>query len=218
MATTTITTTTTTTTNPSTNHDRAASSGRDLLLDVACDLFLEHGFDAVSIQQIVSAAQMTKASPYYHFKNKDDLFVHAFFRLTDGVFAGVTEALAREGDLRARLIAGFTYLLEFTHPGIPRFFEDFRRVVTRTGMEAAVREAHDERRFQQVYVAMFAQAVEGGLALTMPPERAAALLESFQMGVIFTQRVRMPEVEPADAARLATEVIDCFLNGALARP
>lgn len=212
---------TTMTTSVTTHAARSsAATGRDLLLDVACELFLEHGFDAVSIQQIVSAAQMTKASPYYHFKNKDDLFVQAFIRLTDGVFAGVTAALNGEGDLRDRLIAGFTYLLEFAHPGIPRFFEDFRRVVARTGMEEAMRERHDEHRFQRIYTTMFAQAVTEGLPLTMAPERAAILMESFQMGMILTHRVHVKEVEAVDhagAVAMAAEVIDCFLNGALTR-
>jgi len=213
-----MTTTSTTPTQPLAG--KTAATGRDLLLDVACELFLEHGFDAVSIQQIVSAAQMTKASPYYHFKNKDDLFVQAFIRLTDGVFAGVTAALNGEGTLRGRLIAGFAYLLEFAHPGIPRFFEDFRRVVARTGMEEAMRERHDDHRFQRIYATMFAQAVTEGLPLTMTPERAAILLESFQMGMILTHRVHATAVEAVDhagAVAMATEVIDCFLNGALSR-
>lgn len=55
--------------------DAATLSGRDLILDLASDLFLEKGFSGTSMSAIAKAANMTKASLYYHFSNKEDLFI-----------------------------------------------------------------------------------------------------------------------------------------------
>jgi AcrR family transcriptional regulator len=52
--------------------DEAAST-RDKLLDVAEQLFIQHGFDAVSLRQITDAAKANIAAVNYHFGSKDGL-------------------------------------------------------------------------------------------------------------------------------------------------
>jgi len=52
-----------------------AAGTRRLLLDIAADLFLDRGFDAVSIQDIASAAKLTKGAVYGHFNSKGQLLV-----------------------------------------------------------------------------------------------------------------------------------------------
>jgi len=46
---------------------------RSRILDVALDLFAEHGFEGTSLQQIADRLGFTKAALYYHFRSKDDL-------------------------------------------------------------------------------------------------------------------------------------------------
>ena len=48
--------------------------GKQRLLEVAEKLFTLHGYQAVSIRDITSAAGVTNAALYYHFPNKDALF------------------------------------------------------------------------------------------------------------------------------------------------
>jgi AcrR family transcriptional regulator len=48
--------------------------GKRRLLEVAETLFTQHGYQAVSIRDITSAAGVTNAALYYHFPNKDALF------------------------------------------------------------------------------------------------------------------------------------------------
>ena len=43
------------------------------LLDAAYQLFLEQGFDAVSVQEIVNCAGVAKGTFYLYFRDKDDL-------------------------------------------------------------------------------------------------------------------------------------------------
>jgi AcrR family transcriptional regulator len=49
-------------------------SSRERILDAAERLFAHHGFDGVTMRQIMSAAGADVALAYYHFKSKRDLF------------------------------------------------------------------------------------------------------------------------------------------------
>jgi AcrR family transcriptional regulator len=49
---------------------------RTRILDVALELFSEHGFEGTTLQQIADRLGFTKAALYYHFRSKDDL-LHA---------------------------------------------------------------------------------------------------------------------------------------------
>lgn len=48
--------------------------GKQLILDVAEDLFTERGFRAVSIRDIAQKCEVTNAALYYHFPSKEALF------------------------------------------------------------------------------------------------------------------------------------------------
>lgn len=47
---------------------------KEIIIDEAYKLFLNHSYDAVSISDICNAIGLTKGALYYHFKNKDELF------------------------------------------------------------------------------------------------------------------------------------------------
>ena len=46
---------------------------RSRILDIALELFSEHGFDGTTLQQIADQLGFTKAALYYHFRSKEDL-------------------------------------------------------------------------------------------------------------------------------------------------
>ncbi|QOI99283.1 MAG: TetR/AcrR family transcriptional regulator [Phycisphaeraceae bacterium] len=52
-----------------------AATTRERLLGVAGDLFYEHGFQAVGIDQVLDRVGITKTAFYKHFESKDDLIV-----------------------------------------------------------------------------------------------------------------------------------------------
>lgn len=58
----------------------APRSGRERLVAAAIELFYRHGFGAVGIDQVISAAGVTKTTFYKHFEGKDDLMVAAVQR------------------------------------------------------------------------------------------------------------------------------------------
>jgi AcrR family transcriptional regulator len=57
-----------------------AKTGRERLLVIAIELFYNHGFNAVGIDQVIEAAGVTKSTFYKHFKSKNELMVTAVKR------------------------------------------------------------------------------------------------------------------------------------------
>lgn len=57
-----------------TNKKKNASARRAEIIEKATDLFLEKGFAGTSMSDLAGACLMQKASLYYHFRTKEDLF------------------------------------------------------------------------------------------------------------------------------------------------
>ncbi|PCL91448.1 TetR/AcrR family transcriptional regulator [Paenibacillus lautus] len=52
-----------------------AQRKRDLILDKAKELFIQRGYAATSMDELVKYTGVSKGSIYYHFESKEDLFV-----------------------------------------------------------------------------------------------------------------------------------------------
>src|SRR5688572_17792667 len=91
---------------------------RQEILDAARDLFVEQGYEAVSMRKIAERIEYSPATIYLHFRDKADLFDHlcadTFQRLVERL-----ESMTREHDdplsgLRAGMRAYIDFGLE--HP------------------------------------------------------------------------------------------------------
>jgi AcrR family transcriptional regulator len=47
---------------------------KDIILDVATNIFSKFGFHKTTVDEIARAAHKAKGSVYYHFKSKEELF------------------------------------------------------------------------------------------------------------------------------------------------
>ena len=86
------------------------SGGREAILDTSAKLFSQHGYKEVSIRDIAQACGMTNAALYYHFKNKEDLFLAMLQRDHEQTLAALRKAATGPGDLREdlkRLVAQY---------------------------------------------------------------------------------------------------------------
>jgi len=87
-------------------------SGRGRLVHAAIELFYSHGIQAVGIDQILTAAGVTKTTFYKHFESKDDLLVAAIAQRDQWEMNAWTKAVqATAGDdPKAQLLAFFDVL------------------------------------------------------------------------------------------------------------
>lgn len=54
-----------------------------LILDVATHLFIEKGYDATSLQDIINETNLSKGAIYHHFSSKEEIFEAIFHRIGD---------------------------------------------------------------------------------------------------------------------------------------
>lgn len=68
-----------------------------LILDAATRLFVEKGYDATSLQDIINETHLSKGAIYHHFSSKEEIFEAIFHRIGEEN----TTALAKVRDDRA---------------------------------------------------------------------------------------------------------------------
>lgn len=78
-------------------------SGRDLILHQATRLFINQGFNGVSMREIAESCNMTKAALYYHFKDKADLLRAIFTTYLETTRAHFSLAMKQSGNPRDRI-------------------------------------------------------------------------------------------------------------------
>lgn len=79
--------------------------GKQHLLEVAEQLFTEHGYQAVSIRDIAQASGVTNAALYYHFSSKEALFDEVINHHTKTIAQRMEQAGAQQDNVRAKLFA-----------------------------------------------------------------------------------------------------------------
>ncbi|WP_409345783.1 TetR/AcrR family transcriptional regulator [Paenibacillus sp. MBLB4367] len=73
------------------------------ILNHASQLFMEYGYDGVSISDVAAACGITKASVYYYFPTKADLFVASITEKLGRIIPYIAMVLKREEPLKARI-------------------------------------------------------------------------------------------------------------------
>jgi AcrR family transcriptional regulator len=91
----------------------------DAIVDVAVQVFLRHGYDGASLDQVAEAAGITKASIYYHAEGKEALLKHGAGRALDALFAVLDEPAALDGRALDRLKHVVRRTIEITVKRLP---------------------------------------------------------------------------------------------------
>ena len=73
-----------------------SASTKRALLDVAQDLFTEHGYAGTSLDAIVAGARVTKGALYHHFAGKQALFEEVFERVEHAASKAVHDKIKGE--------------------------------------------------------------------------------------------------------------------------
>jgi AcrR family transcriptional regulator len=160
------------------------------------------------MQQIAGSAGITKATLYYHFRDKEDLF----FEVMRAGFLASQEKLAHtvtEGQtLREQLIAFAGYLFSDERADLHRLFLDLQQHVS------ADRQAEFWRTFQRPWCYLeetIRAAMARGEVAPGDPMLIARVCYSAFAGQM--QIARFHDSTPYPDAALAEEIVDMLLNG-----
>lgn len=97
-------------------RERKKAATRQAIADAAMEMFLEHGFDAVTIKQIADRADVSLATVYAHFPQKEALVFDEDDARRDALLdavrrrpAGMTISAALHGALRSLMEEALQY-------------------------------------------------------------------------------------------------------------
>lgn len=78
---------------------------RDQIIKVAGQLFLEHGYNAVTMDSIATAAPVSKPTLYKHFESKDTLFFAVMQDRTDKLFETLSQQIRMDKPIYETLVS-----------------------------------------------------------------------------------------------------------------
>lgn len=81
------------------------------ILEKASILFHQQGYNSTGINQIISEANVAKASFYQHFKSKDNLCVEFLNTRHDYWFGEFLNYISESIELKSKVIAAFDFLI-----------------------------------------------------------------------------------------------------------
>jgi len=117
-------------TRPSPAVDRQGDDTRDRIIDAAQAIFARDGFVGAKMQEIADRVGIQRPSLFYHFKNKEALFVAAHEQVFARIEPVFRESLAPDGDPFAQLdrVSRAVLAVMADEP-------DFARMVARTSVD-----------------------------------------------------------------------------------
>ncbi|MEF9477734.1 TetR/AcrR family transcriptional regulator [Chryseobacterium sp. 1B4] len=86
-------------------------SPRERIVEVTFELFAKQGYNTTGINQIISEAEVAKASFYQHFKSKEDLCVE-FLKVRHGYwFSELNQFISKGNGLQSKIVNAFDFLV-----------------------------------------------------------------------------------------------------------
>lgn len=175
-------------------RERKKRATRQRISDRATQLFLERGFDAVTVAEVARAAEVSAMTVFNHFPRKEDLLID---RIPEAVemFAGAVRHRAPDETPVAALRRLALDLLDARHPlsGVDDDFPPFWRIVLDSpALRARAREAVEELE------AALAEALADTAPELPDPRLAAALIVAAYRAVYVASAGRLLAGERAD--------------------
>ena len=176
--------------------DRRIERTRQLLSTALMDLIIERGYDTITIQDITDRANVSRATFYLHFKDKDELLYKSMTTIYDALVEshkGLMPIDVTEDDYEAAKCddGDFQHVAEYA---------DFYRVMlsSKGSMEFTLRVMSY---LTQVMTPNLAARLEGGEA-KVPVEMMAAFLAGAQVGVTKWWLENDMKYSPQEVARM----------------
>ncbi|MGC5774585.1 TetR/AcrR family transcriptional regulator [Paenibacillus pabuli] len=191
---------------PKAGADQASAQSKILM--TASRLFMEYGYEPVSLQQIASLCGVTKASIYYHFSSKPELFTVAITRMMAMGMQQTALRLDEPGTLQERLIKVAEAKMQHSHIETETMMREAEKHLNPDQL-AQIREA--EIRIYKVLATHFQQEMDSGYLRSANP---MLLAHAFTSLLMLANREGVRDMH-ATIADLARELVALFLDGAV---
>lgn len=189
-----------------------ARDTRGAILEAAAHLFAEQGYGATSVRQVVEAAGCKKPTLYYHFENKERLFLELIDSSVEELGRIVEVELHGDGSVRERLARALHAYLAHVQAHPTRL----RLLMTAERHPEQGQPFYDFDAFRQKHVVfitgIFAEGVRNGeLRNGLPLEESVLAL----FGIVDHRLVLFLHGRPLPP-NFAEQVLDLFFHGVAA--
>ena len=135
-------------------RERKKQRTRELIADTARELFLERGFDAVTVAEIAREADVDTKTIYNYFPSKPELFYHRLKEFEQAMVAAV-----RDREIGVSILAAFgRFVLDRQGVLAQADASNRLRAITRTIVDSPTLLAHEQQVFAR-FTASLAQAI-----------------------------------------------------------
>lgn len=196
-----------------------AQETRNRILDAAERVFVERGVARTSLNEIATAAGVTRGAIYWHFQDKADVFNAMMTRVTLPFEEATRHSDDPDGEPLANLRAIFAMVLDkaMNDPQVRRVFEIATHKVEYVDELTAVRDRHLSVRNE--FEANLARALElaasrGQIVLRMPAATVALGLHALFDGLIQNWLL---DPEAFDLVNVGGQLVNDYLDGLKAR-
>jgi AcrR family transcriptional regulator len=91
--------------------ENESKSMREQILSTAKGLFIQHGYHGLAMRQISDALGVTKAALYYHFEDKEELFLAILTLYLDEMGTALDRITSEPGNCRKKIQDFIAYIL-----------------------------------------------------------------------------------------------------------
>ncbi len=194
--------------------DNAPPSMRDKILHQTTRLFVERGYDGVSIREIAEACNITKAALYYHFIDKERLLIEiletgldAFHQLLEDARQNHQSAQAR---IRAFVFSLFTRLPPENRAVIRLATQEMGKLRPELRTQFA---AHYRENFLQPLMDIFTEGQKTGELRPLSPELAVWAL----LGMLYPFMSSESALRQEVTSQQLEQLLEIFWNGIASR-
>jgi TetR/AcrR family transcriptional repressor of mexJK operon len=186
----------------------------DRILKAATDLFLNEGYSGTNLQQVASAAGVTKPTVYSHFKSKEGLLQAVTAASAETRMAELSLVLRPSEDPRADLVRFGDLLLSKVLSDEARLWD---RLAAAESLEhPEVGEAFFRAGPELVLnrLRLYLQQQQRAGLLDVPhPQRAAEQFVGMLLGMdLLRSQVGQPVLRPSQRRQRCCEAVDVFLS------
>lgn len=172
------------------------------LVEVALRLFAEKGFEGTSVQDVVTAAGLTKGAMYHYFGAKDDLLAEIYARVLRMQMERLTAFVEKDAPVEERVFGAASDVVVTTIQNL-----DSTTVFFRSLHQLSKDKAEDVRRERRRYHDTFRSMIaEGQQAGTFRDDITADLVVDYFFGSVH----HLPMWWKADGRPAAAEVGHAF--------
>ncbi|MGM3277492.1 TetR/AcrR family transcriptional regulator [Ralstonia sp. 24A2] len=191
-------------------RERKRNQTLDHLAATAFALFEQHGYEAVTMEQIAEQADVSKGTLYNHFPVKEALLAHQFHAELAAGGAQLRPLIEAQTGFAARLSVLLSASADWCNVRRPYLAPYFRYRFASADLAARARDTDRRSGFEAVFMALIdAGQRSGELDTRLDAEHLAGLFEYLYLGTLMRWLAR-PEM---DLHAGFSAAIDLFLNG-----